>query len=158
MILSDTHGASDALVDHVKNWETIDKVIHLGDFIEDGKRVGDLTGKEVLCLRGNCDIKHYDHREEELLLCEEVSVFMTHGHRYRVKHSLLNLSLRAKEVSARIVLFGHTHQPFNEMIDNVLFFNPGSPVYPRGGALPTYGIIEIHNNAIASEIIFLLNA
>ena len=59
-----------------------------------------------------------------MLEIQNKKILLTHGHRYRVKYGYDRLLSRAKEISADIVVFGHTHVPENTYIDNILLFNP----------------------------------
>lgn len=45
---------------------------------------------------------------------------------------MLSLTYRAKELNAQIVCFGHSHILGAEMMDHILFINPGSLLKPRG--------------------------
>lgn len=56
-----------------------------------------------------------------------------------------------------IIVFGHSHMPFNKYIDGVLFFNPGSATDTIIASYRSYGIIEITNGRINSEIYKLKN-
>ena len=76
-------------------------------------------------VRGNCDIDKAFPDEVDFDL-DGVTVFVTHGHLFNVKTSILSLSYRAKEVGAQIACFGHSHILGAEMIDDVLFLNPGA--------------------------------
>ncbi|MBU1147516.1 MAG: metallophosphatase family protein, partial [Candidatus Omnitrophica bacterium] len=51
-----------------------------------------------------------------------------------------------------IIVFGHSHQPTNEYIDGVLFFNPGSPTETVIAPYRSYGVIEIDKGEIKAEI------
>ena len=61
---------------------------------------------------------------------EESRVFVTHGHRYDVKMTLLNLSYKAKETGADFVFFGHTHTAGVEQQDGVIYCKPGQYLAP----------------------------
>ncbi len=50
------------------------------------------------------------------------------------------------------IIFGHSHKPFNEKINNTLMFNPGSPTDTVFAAINTFGILKI-NEEIKGEII-----
>jgi uncharacterized protein len=41
------------------------------------------------------------------------------------------------------VIFGHTHEPLEESLSGVMFFNPGAAGKPRFRSRPTVGILEI---------------
>ena len=42
-----------------------------------------------------------------------------------------------------IVVFGHTHMPFDERRSKIRFINPGSASQPRGGTAPSVAILEL---------------
>lgn len=50
------------------------------------------------------------------------------------------------------VVFGHSHIPVNRVINEVLYFNPGSPTDKRRQQYFSYGILEI-GNSVTGEII-----
>ena len=50
------------------------------------------------------------------------------------------------------IIFGHSHRPFNEKINDTLMFNPGSPTDTVFAAINTFGILTI-NDEIKGEII-----
>ena len=56
---------------------------------------------------------------------------LTHGHNYNVNYGLMNLSYKAEEENAQIVLYGHTHRYNVDYINNIFFLNPGSVSRPR---------------------------
>ncbi|MBS7345641.1 MAG: metallophosphoesterase [Caryophanon sp.] len=140
LVLSDTHGDAH-IIAQVKRMHKVDVQFHCGD--------SELPfDHEVLQsferVRGNCD---RDDRflEEVVVDCGDKRVLMVHGHLHNVKSSLMSLSYRAQELGAHIVLFGHSHLYGAELIDNILFVNPGSLTAPRGGNPKTYAGIEIES-------------
>ncbi len=50
------------------------------------------------------------------------------------------------------VVFGHSHKPLNELMDDVLLFNPGSPVAGRGESGNTYGIFDVGEKIVGSIV------
>lgn len=52
-----------------------------------------------------------------------------------------------------IIIFGHSHIPFNEKIDGTLFFNPGSATDRVFSQDRFFGVIEIVGDSINAEII-----
>lgn len=138
LVVSDTHGDA-AIIAHVANEQEADVRFHCGD--------SELAfDHEVLAtferVRGNCD-RDKRFPEEVIVDCGDKRVLMVHGHLHNVKQSLMALSYRAQEVGAHIVLFGHSHLYGAELIDNILFVNPGSLKAPRGGNPKTYAGIDI---------------
>ncbi|HDZ77334.1 MAG TPA: metallophosphoesterase, partial [Candidatus Omnitrophica bacterium] len=55
-----------------------------------------------------------------------------------------------------VIVFGHSHRPFNEKRGETLFFNPGSPTDTFFSPYNSCGILKINNN-IHAEIIKLDN-
>lgn len=138
LVVSDTHGNAD-IIAQVKRMHDVDVAFHCGD--------SELSyDDDVLAsferVRGNCD-RDKRFPEEVIVDCGDKRVLMVHGHLHNVKQSLMVLSYRAQEVGAHIVLFGHSHLYGAELIDNILFVNPGSLTAPRGGNPKTYAGIDI---------------
>jgi len=42
----------------------------------------------------------------------------------------------------RVVIFGHSHMPYNRWVDRQLLFNPGSSTWKRTAPTHTYGVLE----------------
>ena len=73
-----------------------------------------------------------------------------------MKLNLNKLKDFAKKNKADIVLYGHTHKAQNEFIDNILYFNPGSTIFPKDGRA-SFGVIEITKDSFNSKLIPLEN-
>lgn len=56
---------------------------------------------------------------------------------------------RAAFTEADIIVFGHSHQPYNRRVDGVLLFNPGSPTDRRFEPQCTYGTIVLGREVTA---------
>jgi putative phosphoesterase len=149
-VLSDTHGVRFIAKKAVNKMEDIEILLHAGDLVEDARHL-EGNNYRVYCVAGNCDAFSLEPTEKILEL-QGKKILLTHGHTYRVKRGYEQLLFRAKEVSADIVVFGHTHVPENTYIDNILFFNPGSTALPKNGGPGTYGIIEIADGRIKACI------
>ncbi len=54
-----------------------------------------------------------------------------------------------------VVVFGHTHMPYNEHHDGVLFLNPGSASNPRGGSAPSVAIVECNESSLIVKFVAL---
>lgn len=152
-VISDTHRITRNIIEELKE-KPFDLIIHLGDFIKDAEKIEEILEVEVIKIKGNCDFMEFDGDEELIKILGDKKFLLTHGHKYRVKYTLDNLYYKAKELEVDVVLFGHTHNSFNENIEGILFFNPGSPSNPRGSFDKTYGIIEI-DGLIDSRIIHI---
>lgn len=140
LIVSDSHGLTKELKRLVeKHQGEVDCFIHCGDSELDPD---DPAIKNFIIVRGNCD---FDERFPEDIVKKigDQTIFITHGHRYSVKSSLMKLAYKAKEVSANIACFGHSHQLGAEMVHGTLFINPGSIRLPRGRIERTYVILDV---------------
>jgi putative phosphoesterase len=60
-----------------------------------------------------------------------------------------------KDKKLDVVVFGHSHQPFNKMIGDTLYFNPGSPNDMVRAPYCSYGILEINFGKVTGKIIKL---
>lgn len=156
LVVSDTHGWINPVINYVKSHATaFDGMIHLGDHYRDAVKIGHLLELPVYAVRGNCDA--LSSAPEDLLV--ELSgkrVFLTHGHHYGVKYSLLRLHLKAVEEGVDLVCFGHTHVVAQVHEQGVVLFNPGSASEPRAGGYPSIGIIEIDDRGIHTKVVPLL--
>jgi uncharacterized protein len=138
VVMSDTHGETD-LIDQVRNSvSTVDAVFHCGDSELDTQHE---SLQDAFVVGGNCDWDS-SFAAEVFTEVNGVKVLMTHGHLWQVKSTMLPLSYRAQEVGADVVLFGHSHLIGAELIDGMLFVNPGSLELPRGRKEKSYAIIE----------------
>lgn len=134
LIVSDSHGArynvQDAIEQTVRKWGAVDEFIHCGDLCGDEEYISDYTHAPVHLVTGNCDgISRIN--SEELFVLEGKRVFLTHGDGYFVRMGHEAIISRAKQLSADIVLYGHTHVPVITEEDGITIVNPGSVSRPR---------------------------
>jgi putative phosphoesterase len=100
LIVSDSHGLTNELEEiTARHRHEANVFIHCGDseLSPNQKEIA-----HFLIVRGNCDFTAAfpNERIEEV---EGIRFFITHGHLYNVKMSLLNLYYRAKETKANVV-------------------------------------------------------
>ena len=73
-----------------------------------------------------------------------------------VLHDLAQLDLQPEAAGCKVVIYGHSHVPKQEMREGVLYFNPGS-AGPRRFELPvTVGKLIVHDGNARGEIIPIL--
>lgn len=154
LIVSDSHGWTDEL-QSIKEQHSAEAevMIHCGD---SELMADDQAISGFVTVRGNCDYESRFPEDAEVDVAGK-KVFITHGHLYNVKSTLMSLSYRAKESNANIVCFGHSHLLGVEMIDGVLFINPGSIRLPRGRRERTYVILELKDEMVEVSIYDLHN-
>ncbi len=113
LVFSDSHGhggsMAEALLRQVKR---PDVIIFLGDGIRDIDDFGVPTYE----VAGNCDF-YSSSPTEQMIEVASKRIFITHGHKYFVKESFSQLISAAARAGADMVLFGHTHECFEERLD-----------------------------------------
>ena len=75
-----------------------------------------------------------------------LDVFITHGHKYKVQRTMNKLLKEAFQKEYDIVLYGHTHIPRVDKVQNVTLINPGSISKPRIDVPSTYIIMNIEKD------------
>ncbi|WP_062199035.1 metallophosphoesterase family protein [Massilibacterium senegalense] len=135
-IVSDSHG----LVQEIKaiyqrHQHEVELWIHCGD-----SELFPDSLQPFVAVKGNCDLGPFP--KEEKIETPLGVIFVTHGHHYQVKSTLMPLKYRSEEVGAKVVCFGHTHVAMTEKVDDVLFINPGSIKKPRIRVEKTYCILD----------------
>jgi putative phosphoesterase len=152
-VVSDTHSYTipQQLLDDFKR---VDLIIHAGDFCT----MKDLKiFKKIQIVRavfGNMDGLELRQvlPEREVFEAGGITVGLCHGHG-SPQHVLEHVRKEFKKEKPDIVIFGHSHQPMNETIDHVLYFNPGSPTDVVRAPYCSYGILEISNGKVSGKII-----
>ena len=160
LIFSDSHGWADgmqaALSAQIRRPAMI---LHLGDGVGDADDL-QCRGVPILRVRGNCDWGSFFADYAEELCFEELGhrILMVHGHRYGVKSGLGGLITHAAALGADIVLFGHTHTPYETCIPAgetvgktvltrpMYLFNPGSIGKNWEGG--SFGTLSLTENAV----------
>lgn len=112
----------------------LDALVHLGDGADDARLIAEAANLALFQVAGNGDFTQLPGERIEVF--SGVRTLLTHGHNYRVKHSLLRLALRAREAEAALVLYGHTHIAAVDMAQGAVIINPGALMNGR------YAVIE----------------
>lgn len=96
----------------------------------------------IIAVRGNCDsevdqmlLSFPITAPWQQVLTERARFFLTHGHLY-------SPASRPPMRSGDVLVYGHTHIPQAERVDDIICFNPGSVSLPKGGFAASYGILE----------------
>ena len=149
-IISDNHG--DWSPNIAKALEGVDAIIHAGDIgpyqiISKMESIAPTTA-----VLGNTDGD---------LPIKEIEVANIGKKKFFVQHIVdphqLEVPLRARleKVNPDVVVFGHTHKPFCEILGNILFLNPGSVTRPRGQFSPSMVRLVIKEEKITTDFIHL---
>jgi len=160
-VLSDTHIRSDkgaipeALLDAFAG---VDGILHAGDLICPEVLDRLRTIAPVWAVYGNMDPPSLQHTLSRTVIIpvEELAIGLTHGH----IGSETSTPARARATFAdhpevRVVVFGHSHEPYNQERGQVLLFNPGSPTQPRQQPRPSYGVLEIDGDRVSARLEYL---
>ncbi len=157
-VISDTH------IPHFKQlpkaiWEHfagVERIIHAGD-LSILAIVSELeTIAPVVAVQGNVE------REEVMLTLPIKREIVVGGCRIGIVHILGDSSSRARVArqefpNARVVVFGHSHVPYNQDHDGQLLFNPGSATDRRRQPRCSVGMLYIgdESGSVRGEIIEL---
>lgn len=140
LVFSDSHGLLAPMKTAITA-EKPDMVLHLGDYVRDFEALQGLFPELPMDhVAGNCDYPLIG--DDRVLELEQVRIFMTHGHRYRVKQTLLSAVYAAREQQAQLLLFGHTHQPLLLQEPEVLCMNPGA------AQMGCYGLVLLEQGQV----------
>ena len=153
LVLSDTHAyLENARAVLARLQGKVDAVFHLGDHDDDAVALQQEFPKLPFhYVKGNNDYR-VDTPSQKLVRLGGKNLLLTHGHKQRVYWNYDTISYWAEEQGADVVLFGHTHMPLWEAGGRVALFNPGSISLPRGGTLPTFGILTMEDGRIEGAI------
>jgi uncharacterized protein len=143
LIVSDTHGRNNYLIDTIKRVGPIDLLIHLGDFENGEDYIKSMLDCPIEIVSGNNDFFNRLPKDK-LIHIGKYKVLLTHGHRYGVNYSTSAVIETAKRNKADIVMFGHTHVPMIDLSGSIWAINPGSLALPRqSGRIPTFIIMDL---------------
>ena len=145
-VLSDTHVHSfdDLPQKVIEALSTVDLIIHAGDFTSMEVLDGLKQLNEVRAVQGNMDSAEIKNRLPtiDIIKLGNSRIGITHGwgSPWRIEHRVRKLFDQVD-----IIIYGHSHQAQNRVIDNTLFFNPGK-------AANSFGILTIEED-VRGEIL-----
>jgi|BioPla2DNA2_1021312.scaffolds.fasta_scaffold26725_3 putative phosphoesterase len=149
LIVSDTHGKNNYLLQTLEKVSPIDLLIHLGDLGGSENFIKSMVNCPVEMISGNNDYFN-GLAKDKIIKIGNYSVYLTHGHRYGVYYNTDMIKEAARARQADIVMFGHTHIPMIDLMDDIWAINPGSLSLPRQrNRIPTYIIMDIDKNGKA---------
>ena len=154
-VISDTHIPDRALElpsEILYGLEGVDCIIHAGDctqwnVIEQLRSIA-----PVHAVQGNMD----DYIIKQQLPLKKVVEFgtvrigITHGHGGGFGNIKKKIAHRFKDDNVDCIVFGHTHQAEKTMVNDILFFNPGSAVDDRSKSI---GIFTFDDNSFEADLI-----
>lgn len=154
-VISDTH--SNPIPPQVlEAFKKVDLIIHGGDFC-DQKTIDALASlKELKGVWGNMDPTEIrsQYPAKLIFLCGGYTIGVFHGEGNGAK-VLPRVMKEFYKDKVDVVIFGHSHKAVNEVIDGVLYFNPGSPNDTISASCCTYGILDFSSKGVKGKIIKL---
>ena len=157
-VISDTHvpdfkGIPDAVWQHFAH---VEQIIHAGDLSILSVISTLETLAPVTAVQGNIEA------EEVVLKLPIKREIIVGGCRIGIVHILGNAATHAQVARrefphACVVVFGHTHVPYNQEYDGQLLFNPGSANDRRRQPACSVGLLHIDDeqSSVWGEIIYL---
>ena len=134
LLVSDSHSDYTALDQLAEKYPKMDLYLHAGDSEQDEWSI-----KPFISVRGNCD-HYYDFPNYLVIPSPAGNIYVQHTP--YISKSVLN------EHNIKIVIHGHTHIRRNEMINGILYINPGAISYARDKYDGSYAILTIEDKKI----------
>lgn len=148
-VVSDSHGRFSALEKMIDQAPDVAAWIHCGDYCEDGDDLAMCVDVPVYTVLGNNDMMTQTNTPEyRNITIGGLHIMAIHGHQWYGGQRLKQLTALGKQNDAALVVFGHTHRRFYEIIDGMPLLNPGSIALPRDGRQGTYAICCIENSVL----------
>ncbi|MEC9488206.1 MAG: metallophosphoesterase family protein [Halanaerobium sp.] len=151
-VLSDTHipaAASRVPEQVIAGFAGVNLILHAGDLTSYAvvEQLEELA--PVKAVTGNMDRKMVaqEFPLELVLTIAGVKIAIWHGHGDFARQNIMYHSLE-RFPAANCIIFGHTHQPFKEYINNTLLLNPGSPTDKRWQQEYSFALLEVKDGQI----------
>lgn len=136
-LLSDTHGYLDPRLEKI--FAGVDLILHAGDIGPDSLIAELGATAPVIAVLGNNDSSPAFPLTQ--VVTREGRKFLVHH--IVTPHALhSDLKLRIARERPDVVIFGHTHKAFSEIIGGVHFLNPGYAGKPRFGQPRSVALLE----------------
>lgn len=145
-VISDTHisdryeSIPDQLMAEIK---ASDLVIHAGDFtsLEFYQELKKLKPLKAVLGNMDCSELQSELKGKEVFQIQNIKIGVVHGQ--GKSDNILEYVRNVFSEKPDIIIFGHSHQPYQEQKGKTLFFNPGSATDKIFAPYNTYGILDI---------------
>ena len=136
-LISDTHGFLDPRINRI--FKGVDHILHAGDIGPDFLIAQLEAIAPVTAVLGNND----DSPSFPLTQLVQLGQVKFLLHHIVTPRALTDeLKTRIAREKPDVVMFGHSHQQFNQRINGVLFVNPGYAGKPKFGAERSVALLE----------------
>jgi uncharacterized protein len=150
-VISDTHNYLDPQV--LTLFEGVDHILHGGDIGMPWLILELQAIAPVTAVLGNTDEVGLRFRETEVLELD-ARKFLVH-HIVNPQALEDGIKSRIRREKPDVVIFGHTHKPFNQMLGSTLYFNPGYAGKSRFGMERSVAILRCDEKGIRPEFLKL---
>ena len=154
-VLADTHTRGMSRTVPMGAWpylESADHILHAGDVVDPALLHELKALAPVTVVMGNCDgrdVRDWGATETAEIELDGIRIGMVHDSGQK---SGRRVRLREMFPEARVVVFGHSHIPWNDDADGLLLFNPGSPTWKRQAPFTSMGLLWIQDGMVEGEI------
>jgi uncharacterized protein len=149
-VISDTHNFLDPQIPEL--FKGVERIIHAGDvgataILSELEQIAPVTA-----VTGNTD---------SMLPLREIEVFELGRRKFLLQHIVqphtptVLLSDRVQSEKPNVIVFGHTHKPFNQTIAGIWYFNPGYAGKTRFGMERSVAVLHFHRDKIKAEFLKL---
>lgn len=145
-LISDTHGYLDPRVHDI--FAGVSHILHGGDIGYDDIIFELQSIAPVTAVLGNNDAG-LNYRETEVVTLAEKKFLVHHILVPRAPHSVIREAIERE--TPDVVVFGHSHQPHNEVIGRTLYLNPGYSGKPRFRLERSVALLHIEGNEVRVE-------
>jgi len=150
-VISDTHNFLDPKIPEV--FKGVDHILHAGD-------VG--TAFITFQLEQIAPVTAVIGNTDSMLPFKETEVVELDGRKFLLHHIVehpraLAEPLRSRVARAKpdVVIFGHSHKPFCQIFDGILFFNPGYSGKPRSGTDRSVALLTWEHGTVRPKFVEL---
>lgn len=147
-VISDTHGFLDPRVEKI--FAGVNHILHAGDIGYASIILELQFVAPVTAVLGNTDSDIGFRLTETVEIAQKK--FLVH-HIVSPRDLSETVATRITKDHPDVVVFGHTHKKFAEVMNGVLFFNPGYAGKPKFGADRSVAILHLDGQKIRPEFI-----
>lgn len=141
----------------VREIERADVVLHAGDFMTE-EVVEDLLvlNRNLVAVVGNNDDEYIRRRfrRKEKIKLGGYTIGLVHGDGGAREQTAKRAYEAFHGEKLDVIIFGHSHLPYQNVYQGLIFFNPGSPTDKRRSPSYSYGIIEIGGTLELSHVFY----
>jgi len=149
-VISDTHNYLDPRVFEL--FAEAEHILHAGDIGQPKILIELEQIAPVTAVSGNTDDVAFLYRLTEVIELAERKFLLHHiVHPHHLEESL---KARVQRDDPDVVVFGHTHKPFVEVIGGILYLNPGYAGKSRVGMKRSVAILDC-DGAVRPEFLAL---